>query len=100
MRQGAAIISSPDRTTSLAAVRAPTLVIHGADDPLVPVAAGMDTARHIRGAQLKVIPGMGHDFAPALQPMLADAIAAHIRRVPILRDADAADAARANATSA
>ena len=62
---------------------APTLVIHGADDPLVPVAAGVDTARHSRGAQLKIVPGMGHDFAPLLQATIADWIAAHIRRAPM-----------------
>lgn len=78
-RQLLAILASGDRRASLAHITAPTLVIHGADDPLVPVAAGVDTAKHIRGAQLKVIPGMGHDFAPALQPLIVDAIAAHIR---------------------
>jgi proline iminopeptidase len=99
-RQLLAILASGDRRPLLARITAPTLVIHGADDPLVPVAAGIDTARHIRGAQLKVIPGMGHDFAPALQPMLADAIAAHVRGVPIPGDAGTADVGRAAATSA
>ena len=79
-RQLLAILASGDRRALLGRITAPTLVIHGAHDPLVPVAAGIDTARHIRGAQLKVIPGMGHDFAPALQPMIADSIAALIRR--------------------
>jgi pimeloyl-ACP methyl ester carboxylesterase len=60
---------------------APTLVIHGAD-PLVPVAR-VDTAKSIRGAQLKVIPGMGHDFAPALLPLIADSIASHVRAVQV-----------------
>jgi pimeloyl-ACP methyl ester carboxylesterase len=78
-RQLLAILASGDRRALLARITAPTLVIHGADDPLVPVAAGIDTAQSIRGAQLKVIPGMGHDFAPALQPLIADSIAAHIR---------------------
>jgi proline iminopeptidase len=87
-RQLLAILASGDRRALLARITAPTLVIHGADDPLVPVAAGIDTARHIRGAQLKIIPGMGHDFAPSLQPMIADAIASHVRRVPILREAN------------
>ncbi|MGZ9030310.1 MAG: alpha/beta fold hydrolase [Burkholderiaceae bacterium] len=87
-RQLLAILASGDRRTLLERITAPTLVIHGADDPLVPVAAGIDTARHIRGAQLKIIPGMGHDFSPALQPMIADSIAAHIRRVPIVPRAD------------
>ena len=80
-RQLLAILASGDRRALLRQITAPTLVIHGADDPLVPVAAGIDTARNIDGAQLKIIPGMGHDFAPALQPMLADAIAAHVSRV-------------------
>ena len=89
-RQLLAILASGDRRALLERITAPTLVIHGADDPLVPVAAGVDTARHIPGAQLKVIPGMGHDFAPSLQPMIADSIAALIRRAPILLNADSA----------
>jgi len=77
-RQLLAILASGDRRALLARISAPTLVVHGADDPLVPLAAGIDTAKHIRGARLKVIPGMGHDFPPALQPPLAALIAAHI----------------------
>ncbi|MGB2816254.1 MAG: alpha/beta hydrolase [Burkholderiaceae bacterium] len=86
-RQLLAILASGDRRPLLERITAPTLVIHGADDPLVPVAAGIDTAKHIHGAQLKIIPGMGHDFAPSLQPMIADSIAAHIRRALILVEA-------------
>jgi pimeloyl-ACP methyl ester carboxylesterase len=86
-RQLLAILASGDRRALLARITAPTLVIHGADDPLVPVAAGIDTARHIPGAQLKVVPGMGHDFAAALQPAIADWVAAHVRRAPSLRAA-------------
>jgi pimeloyl-ACP methyl ester carboxylesterase len=87
-RQLLAVLASGDRRALLARITAPTLVIHGADDPLLPVAAGIDTARHIPGAQLKVVPGMGHDFAPALQPAIADWVAAHIRRAPNLPQAD------------
>jgi pimeloyl-ACP methyl ester carboxylesterase len=78
-RQLLAILASGDRRPLLAQVVAPTLVIHGADDPLVPLAAGLDTARHIRDARLEVIPGMGHDFAPALQPRLARLVVDHVR---------------------
>jgi pimeloyl-ACP methyl ester carboxylesterase len=95
-RQLLAILASGDRRALLEKIRVPTLVIHGADDPLVPVAAGVDTARHIAGAQLKIIPGMGHDFAPALQPMLADAIATHIRGAR-LQQASRGDAALTSA---
>jgi pimeloyl-ACP methyl ester carboxylesterase len=59
---------------------APTLVIHGADDPLVPLAAGRDTAQNIPGAELLVIEGMGHDFPEALMPRLATVIADHCDR--------------------
>ena len=99
-RQLLAILASGDRRAQLARIVAPTLVIHGADDPLVPVAAGIDTAKHIAGAQLKVIPGMGHDAAPALQPMLADAVAAHIRRAALGRPESAAPAVEAASASA
>jgi pimeloyl-ACP methyl ester carboxylesterase len=76
-RQLAAILASGDRRPMLHNVEAPTLVIHGANDPLVPVAAGRDTARHIRGATLEVIDGMGHDFPPALMTRIAARVADH-----------------------
>jgi pimeloyl-ACP methyl ester carboxylesterase len=76
-RQLGAILASGDRRRLLRGVAAPTLVIHGADDPLVPVAAGRDTARYIVGAQLEVVPGMGHDFPPQLMTQLAGRVADH-----------------------
>ncbi|HJW51545.1 MAG TPA: alpha/beta hydrolase [Burkholderiaceae bacterium] len=89
-RQLLAILASGDRRKLLARIAAPTLVIHGGDDPLVPLAAGIDTAKHIRGARLKVIPGMGHDFPAALQPELAGLISAHIARSTAVREQRAA----------
>jgi len=76
-RQLLAIIASGDRRKLLHTIAAPTLVIHGADDPLVPLAAGRDTAQNIPGAALMVIEGMGHDFPAALMPRLAQAVADH-----------------------
>ena len=78
-RQLAAIMASGDRRRMLQAIAAPTLVIHGADDPLVRMAGGVDTARNIRGARLKVVPGMGHDFPPQLLRGVAVMIAEHCR---------------------
>jgi pimeloyl-ACP methyl ester carboxylesterase len=89
-RQLLAVLASGDRRTLLARIEAPTLVIHGRDDPLVPLAAGIDTANHIPGAQLKVIPGMGHDFPPALQPEIAALIIEHVRRGGSVPDGRAA----------
>ncbi len=78
-RQLLAIVASGDRRRELARITAPTLVIHGRDDPLVRVSAGADTARNILGAKLMVIEGMGHDLPPALMPRMLDAIASHCR---------------------
>jgi len=76
-RQLAAIIADGDRRARLAGVTAPTLVIHGEDDPLIPAQGGMDTAAHIAGAELRIFPGMGHDLPAELIYPLADAIAEH-----------------------
>jgi len=76
-RQMAAIVADGDRRSMLKRVTAPTLVIHGEDDPLVPPAGGRDTAASIAGARLMTIPGMGHDLPLALVDTLADAIAGH-----------------------
>ncbi len=62
LRQMAAIVADGDRREMLGKITAPTLVIHGLADPLVPVEAGKDTAANIRGAKLHLIPGMGHDL--------------------------------------
>ena len=78
-RQMAAIVADGDRRDRLAGVTVPTLVIHGADDPLVPVEGGRDTAASIPGARLVEIPGMGHDLPLALVETIAEAIAEHER---------------------
>jgi len=85
MRQLMAIIAQGNRKPALASVGVPTLVIHGADDPLVPVAAGRDTAEAIPGAELLIIEGMGHDLPPAVWPRLVDAISAHTQKAEGLK---------------
>lgn len=79
-RHFAAIMASGDRTARLAAVRAPTLVVHGARDPLIPLAAGRATARAIAGATLMIEPEMGHHLPPAIWPRLVAAIVANAAR--------------------
>lgn len=74
-RQLAAIIANGDRSSLLGKIRVPTLVIHGADDPLIPAACGEDIARQVSGAELLLIEGMGHDLPEALSGQLVDAIA-------------------------
>jgi pimeloyl-ACP methyl ester carboxylesterase len=78
MRQFAAVLASPDRTADLAGVRVPTLVIHGADDPLIQVSGGHATAAAIPDAELLVINGMGHDLPRQLWPQVTERISTHI----------------------
>ena len=66
LRQIAAIAATGDLRVHLANISVPTLVLHGADDPLVPPEAGKDTAANIQGAELLIIEGMGHDLPPAM----------------------------------
>jgi pimeloyl-ACP methyl ester carboxylesterase len=79
-RQLAAILASGDRTAELREIQAPTLVVHGAADPLVRPSGGRATARAIKGAQLLSIPGMGHDLPRAIWTQLIDAIAENAAR--------------------
>lgn len=80
-RQLAAIIASGPRTEILPTITAPTLVIHGADDPLIPVEAGKHTAELIPEASLRIIDGMGHDFPEALVPVHIESILSHVSNV-------------------
>lgn len=70
-----ALMASGSRAKALAGVRAPTLVIHGADDPLIRVEAGRATARAILGAKMLEIERMGHALPKALWARIVDAIA-------------------------
>ncbi|WP_293904208.1 alpha/beta hydrolase [Phenylobacterium sp.] len=80
MRQYAAAAASPDRRPKLAYVTAPTVVIHGAADPLVPLTGGQDTAASIPGAELRVIEGMGHDFPAALYDTVVEGMMRAVER--------------------
>lgn len=75
-RQVAAIMADGDRSVLLPRIAAPTQVIHGRADPLVPVAAGHDLARRIPGARLDEIDGMGHDLPAPLWPRFIEGIEA------------------------
>jgi proline iminopeptidase len=76
-RQALAVAASGDRTPQLRSIAAPTLVIHGAADPMVPLACGQDTAQAIPNARLEVIEGMGHDLPAQLLERLLALIDAH-----------------------
>ncbi|MCP4754420.1 MAG: alpha/beta hydrolase [Proteobacteria bacterium] len=60
-RQILAGMASSYRKPALKKMTLPTLVVHGIDDPAVPVEGGKDTADTIPNAELMLIEGMGHD---------------------------------------
>lgn len=76
-RQMAAIIETGNLRPVAQRIKAPTLVIHGADDPLIPAACGQDIASNIEGAHYQLIQGMGHDIPVSKIPELTNMIAAH-----------------------
>lgn len=88
-RQLFAILSSGDRRRDLKRVTAPTLVLHGAEDPLLPPSGGRDTAASIPGAVFEEVAGMGHDLPGPLLPQLVARIAAHCRAASPPRQAQA-----------
>jgi proline iminopeptidase len=78
-RQMTAIMAGPPRTALLRRIVRPTLVIHGAADPMLPPACGIDTARMVPGARLEVIEGMGHDLPSQLIERVLALIDVHAR---------------------
>ncbi|MFN9074172.1 MAG: alpha/beta fold hydrolase [Hyphomonadaceae bacterium] len=81
LRQLIAILADGARAGQLAKVKAPTLIIHGKQDELVPLACGVDTARRIQGAKLEVIDQMAHDLPPSKTTHMADLIITHTQSV-------------------
>ena len=78
LRQLLAVIADLSRADELSRVKVPTLVVHGRDDPLVPYACGVDTARRIAGARLVGVAGMGHDLPPAVVEQILAPLLPHL----------------------
>jgi pimeloyl-ACP methyl ester carboxylesterase len=91
VRQMQAVLTQPNRVAALASITAPTLVIHGLADRLVHVSGGRATARAIKGSELVLIPGMGHDMPRELWPVFVDGIARTAARAS---DSSRADVSR------
>jgi pimeloyl-ACP methyl ester carboxylesterase len=78
-RQMLAILAAPDRTADLKRLKIPTLIIHGSEDPLVPVECGLATAKAIPGSSMTTISGMGHDLPLVLLPRISRQISQHVK---------------------
>ena len=73
-RQLAAIYASPNRSTALAGLDVPTLVIHGRDDTLIMPDGGERTAELVPGSRYLFVSDMGHDLPAPLWPGIVDAV--------------------------
>ena len=78
-RQASAIVATGDLRRFARKITAPSLVIHGALDPLAPLPGGLDIAANIPGAKLEIIDGMAHDLPPKYLPKITELIVDHVR---------------------
>ncbi|GJO38506.1 hypothetical protein NJB1604_05710 [Mycobacterium marinum] len=76
-RQTAAMMAGTDRRPDLAHLRIPTVILHGQQDRLIRPDGGRATADVIPGAELVLLPRMGHDLPKPLWPR----IIGHIKNV-------------------
>lgn len=79
-RQLVAITASGDRRKSVEKIKAPTLIIHGTEDPVIPLDSGIETANRIRKAKLRIVDGMGHNLPPPLMEKMTRWISKHISK--------------------
>ncbi|MBL0897728.1 MAG: alpha/beta fold hydrolase [Reyranella sp.] len=80
-RQYLAVMASGPRVDLLRTVRVPTLVLHGEDDPLLPVECGRDVASLVPGAKIETWPGWGHDLPAQMVPRLVESISRFCKAV-------------------
>ena len=80
LRQFTAILEAGGRRLAqLPLVKTPTLVIHGSEDPLLPVRGGRATARLVPGSRFMLVDGMGHSFHTSINDEVTRALGAHTR---------------------
>ncbi len=74
IRQANAILATGSFEHVLGRVQAPTLVVHGSDDPLLRLACGQRVADCIKHSKLEIIDGLGHEFPCEINTVLTDLI--------------------------
>ena len=73
----AAVGSSPNRFIRLKEISVPTLVIHGTEDPLIPVDHGIVLSEEIKNSEKLIIKGMGHNFPSSKIPVIIENMTDH-----------------------
>jgi pimeloyl-ACP methyl ester carboxylesterase len=79
-RQMAAVVAAGNRGDLLETITVPSLVIHGADDPLIPASGGEDTANCIPDCELEIVPGMGHNLPVGVVPIIVKLVSGFCHR--------------------
>jgi pimeloyl-ACP methyl ester carboxylesterase len=80
-RQLMAIFKSGDRSEDVASIQTSTLVMHGADDPLVPPPHGVHTAELIEGSEFVLLEDMAHNMPENVLPELISRMRGHMDKV-------------------
>ncbi|MEZ7992032.1 MAG: alpha/beta hydrolase [Halioglobus sp.] len=78
-RQMMAVFKTGDRSDAVATITAPTLVVHGAKDTLLPPPHGAHTAQLIAGSELVVYDSMGHNIPDDVLPKLLQEMTLHMK---------------------
>ncbi len=81
-RHLAAVIETGDFSRLVGGISAPTLVLHGTADRLVPITGGRDIVKRVSGARMEELEGMGHDLPPRYIKTIADHIINQVK-VPV-----------------
>ena len=77
--QTAAVGASPNRFNRLKEIAMPTLIIHGTEDPLIPIDHGILLADNIVGAKKLILKGVGHEIPDELLSEIIPVMSAHFR---------------------
>lgn len=77
-RQVCAVYAASDRRQALSTISSSTLVIHGAEDPLISPEASKEVADAVPGARFVLVNGMGHGILKPTWPKLAELITEHV----------------------
>ncbi len=85
-RQMSAIVATGDFRKITRRIKAPTLVLHGSKDPLVPIEGGYDIAKLVPGARMEVLDGMGHDVPPRFLPAITEQLLNHFAATKVYSD--------------
>ena len=77
--QTAAVGASPNRFSRLKEISMPTLIIHGTEDPLIPIDHGMSLVDNIPGAKKLILSGVGHEIPDELLTEIIPTISDHLK---------------------